>query len=79
MTPSYCTTNNIGYLASPKLNKMYSKAMLPNISSILSRHLALCFVILSFYNVMQTLCQIKVSNISSCLMEHIEIHVENCW
>uniref|UniRef100_A0A0E9XZH0 Uncharacterized protein n=1 Tax=Anguilla anguilla TaxID=7936 RepID=A0A0E9XZH0_ANGAN len=32
MTPSYGTTNNIGYLASPKLNNMYSKAMLPNIS-----------------------------------------------
>uniref|UniRef100_A0A0E9Y1G7 Uncharacterized protein n=1 Tax=Anguilla anguilla TaxID=7936 RepID=A0A0E9Y1G7_ANGAN len=28
---------------------------------------------------MQTLCQIKVLNISYCLMEHIEIHVENCW
>uniref|UniRef100_A0A0E9W122 Uncharacterized protein n=1 Tax=Anguilla anguilla TaxID=7936 RepID=A0A0E9W122_ANGAN len=56
MTTRYGTTNNIGYLASPKLHKMYSKAMLPNISSILSSHSALCFVILPFYNVMQTLC-----------------------
>uniref|UniRef100_A0A0E9U8P7 Uncharacterized protein n=1 Tax=Anguilla anguilla TaxID=7936 RepID=A0A0E9U8P7_ANGAN len=38
MTQSYGTTNNIGYLASPKLLKMYFKAMLPNISSILSSH-----------------------------------------
>uniref|UniRef100_A0A0E9Y093 Uncharacterized protein n=1 Tax=Anguilla anguilla TaxID=7936 RepID=A0A0E9Y093_ANGAN len=39
MTPSYGTTNNIGYLASSKSHKMYFKAMLPNISSILSSHL----------------------------------------